>query len=129
MTEIVVNSPDGLILKFALREQEILIAGAPVKMRELDTQLSFSRKPVSLADMGGGSPERVFIFDHVELDAMGFDCFARNLGRDHAWLEGRYTLMPIAHARACVMVTSPNRPVLFVDTQGNNYARYAARLG
>lgn len=129
MAEIVTDSPDWLILKFALREHEFLIDDATVKMRELDAQLSFSRKPVSLADMGGGSPERVFIFDHVELDPMGFDSFARNLSRDHDWLSGRYALMPIAHARACVMVTSQDRPILFVDTQGSSYARYVARLG
>lgn len=129
MTEIVASSPDCLILKFALREHEFLIDDVLVKMRELDAQLPFSRKPVSLADMGGGSPERVFIFDQVDLDAMGFDSFARNLSRDHDWLASRYELMPIAHARACVMVTSPGRPVLFVDTQGSSYARYVARLG
>ena len=129
MTEILAKTADSLILRFALRKHEFLLHGERVTMHELDTQPAFSRKPASLADMGGGALERVFIFDRVEMDTTGFDAFARNLSRDQEWLVGRSACLPIQGARACVMVTSPNRPILFVDTQGSGYARYVARLG
>lgn len=89
MTEILAKTADSLILRFALRKHEFLLHGERVTMQELDTELAFSRKPASLADMGGGALERVFIFDQVEMDASGFDALARTLSRDQHWLVGR----------------------------------------
>ena len=129
VSEILAYCSDCLILKFAVAEHTFQIGGLAVPMRELGARLPFARKPVTLADLGGGAPERVFIMGRVELDGPAFDQFAGNLTHGRDWLEKRCYALPLADARACTMVTAPERPILFVDTQGSNYARYVARLG
>lgn len=129
MSEILAYCSDCLILKFPLVDRLFSIGGVEVPMRELGVRLPFARKPVTLADLGGGAPERVFIMGRVELDGPAFDLFAGNLTHGRDWLEKRCYALPLADARACTMVTAPERPILFVDTQGSNYARYVARLG
>ena len=129
VAEILAYSSDCLILKFSLVERLLSVGGAEVPMRELGVRLPFARKPVTLADLGGGAPERVFIMGRVELDGPAFDQFAGSLTLGRDWLEKRCHALPLADARACTMVTAPGRPILFVDTQGSNYARYVARLG
>ncbi|MDP2367672.1 hypothetical protein [Rhodoferax sp.] len=129
MSEILAYCSDCLILRFSLVERSFRIGGVEISMRELSARLPFARKPVTLADLGGGAPERVFIMGRVELDGPAFDQFAGNLTLGCDWLEKRCYALPLADARACTMVTAPGRPILMVDTQGSNYARYVARLG
>jgi hypothetical protein len=82
-----------------------------------------------LSELGGGELEVVYVFKRIDMDPLGFDAFARNLCRDTDWLEGLFLVIPVANARACVMVVATGRPILFIDTQGYSYARYVARLG
>lgn len=129
MSEILSYCSDCLILRVALVEHTFQIGGCALPMRELGVRLPFARKPVTLADLGGGACERVFIMSRVELDGQAFDQFAGNLTLGHDWLEMRCYALPLPDARACTMVTAAGRPILFVDTQGSSYARYVARLG
>ncbi len=129
MTYDVTVSEDKITLDLALESVTVVSGGVSYPLKKLSMPLSFARKAANLSELGGGLPEWVYVFARVDLDPMGFDAFARNLCRDADWLEGMFFALPIADARACVMVVSPGRPVLFVDTQGSSYARYVARLG
>lgn len=129
MTYDVTVSEDQITLGVALESVTVVSGGVSYPLKKLPMPLSFARKAANLSELGGGSPEWVYVFARVDLDPMGFDAFARNLCRDTDWLEGMCLALPIADARACVMVVARGRPVLFVDTQGSSYARYVARLG
>jgi hypothetical protein len=129
MGEDFVILSDMLLIRVGFKPQTMQIEGKPVRMSELGHTLPFARKPVNLGDFACGTPQRVFVHQHHPLTQREFDEFAGNLTRSRTWLANTARAMPIAHARACVMVTAPQRPILFIDTEGSDYARYVARLG
>lgn len=129
MTYQISVSDDAIHLHLALEKVTFLAGGQPVTLLKLPMPLCFSRKAANLSELGGGSPEMVYVLKRIDMAPLGYDHFARNLCADHAWLDGQCMALPIANARACVMVVSEGRPSLFVDTQGSSYARYVARLG
>ena len=120
---------DAITLRLELKTVILMVKGQAVGLQKLPYPLAFARKPGNLAEVAGGELCDVYVFRRIEMAPLGFDAFARNLLRDTDWLEGLCMAMPLARARACVMVHAQGRPVLFVDTQGSAYARYVARLG
>jgi hypothetical protein len=129
MTYRIIVSDDAIHLHLALEKVTLLSGGQPVTLHKLPMPLCFSRKAANLSELGGGAPEMVYVLKRIDMDPLGYDHFARKLCADHDWLEGQCMALPIANARACVMVVAEGRPILFVDTQGYSYARYVARLG
>lgn len=129
MTYFVQASQDAITMRLALEQVTFKLKGQDVVMQKLPMSLPFSRKAINLRDMSGGEMSTVYVFKRIDMDPLGFDDFARNLCRDTEWLKGQCHALPIADARACVMVVAIGRPILFVDTQGSDYARYVARLG
>lgn len=129
MTYDVCVTADEISLRIPLERVSVFVGGVSRPLQKLPMRLGFARKAANLSELAGGQPEAVYVFARVDMAAIGFDSFARNLCRDTDWLEGLCLALPIADARACVMVVAPGRPILFVDTQGTSYARYVARLG
>jgi hypothetical protein len=129
MTYQISVSNDAIHLHLALEKVTFLAGGQPVTLLKLPMPLCFSRKAANLSELGGGEPAMVYVLKRIDMAPLGYDHFARNLSADHDWLEGQCMALPIANARACLVVVSEGRPVLFVDTQGYSYARYVARLG
>jgi hypothetical protein len=119
---------ESITISMALEKCTFTHKGKPLHVYKLPVSLGFARKPADLKELAGGWPEPVYVFARIEMDPLGFDAFAANLSRDTDWLEGMALALPV-EGRACVMVVSTGRPVLFVDTQGYTYARYVARLG
>ena len=122
-------SPEGLSLEVRFEMIELLVDGRLVQLLKLPMALPFSRKAADLSQLGGGEAAEVYVFDRIGMDPEVFDAFAQTLCRGTTWLVGRSLSLPIPSARACIMVVSQGRPVLFIDTQGYDYARYVARLG
>jgi len=120
---------DTLTLRLRFTPITLIIDGLPVAMHELGASLPFARKPVDLSDFACGTPQRVFVHMHRQLTAQEFDRFAGRFMATTDWLKDTAQPVPVPGARACVMVSAPGRPILFVDTQGYSYARYVARLG
>ena len=120
---------DAITLRLQLEQTIFKIEGQDVVMQKLPTLLAFSRKACSLREVSGGELCSVYVFKRIDMDPLGFDDFARNLCRDADWLKSQYCAIPVANARACIMVVATGRPILFVDTEGSSYARYIARLG
>jgi hypothetical protein len=119
----------AITLQVPLTRVTVSINGQAVEMNELAITLPFARKPMNLADFNCGTPQRVLVHAHKELTAEEFDAFARNLLKTTHWIQSSVWGGNIAGAHTCIMVSAPNRPILFVDTQGYDYARYVARLG
>jgi hypothetical protein len=130
------DAPDAFLMRAHVLRLEVRLSpvmlslsGQPTPVLELDTRLSFARKPANLSELGGGTPQTVYVFKRIEMHPLGFDAFARNLLREAEWLKGLSMALPWPDARACVMVVSAGRPLLFIDTQGYSYARCVAKLG
>jgi hypothetical protein len=119
---------ETLTICLPFKTVSLMIDGQAVLMSELGIKLPFAHKPVDLCDFGCGTPQRVFVHMRRQLTQAEFDRFANRLTADTSWLIGTAVSIPIIGAHACVMVTAPQRPILFVDTQGYSYARYVARL-
>ena len=128
MAEIISIAAGSLWLRLDFKPVTFTIEGQAVTMHELGTTLPFARKPANLADFAYGAPQRVFVHAQRQLTQSQFDSFADRLSAPVDWLAGSAMAVPLASAHACVMVSAPKRPVLFVDTQGATYARYVARL-
>lgn len=120
---------DSISIDLTLEQVTIMVDGKPSTFQKLPMPLPFSRKPCDLREVSGGELCEVYIFKRIEMDALGFDYFASHLLRDADWLKDAWRALPVANARACVMVVAQNRPILFVDTEGSSYARYVGRLG
>ena len=129
MTYLVDVCNDAISLRLSLTSEQFTGPAGPVTVLKLPIPLSFACKARNLSELGGGELEVVYVFKRIDMDPLGFDAFARNLCRDTDWLEGLFLVIPVANARACVMVVATGRPILFIDTQGYSYARYVARLG
>lgn len=129
MTYQINVSPDSISLFLSLQKVEVMHRGAVVELLKLPMPLAFACKPVQLSDLGAGSLASVYVFKRIDIDPLGYDAFARNLCRFTDWLAGLCLALPFDDARACVMLVATGRPILFIDTQGFDYARYVARLG
>lgn len=101
------------------------------QVEELGTLLPMARKPAQLDAIGGNERYRIYITETVELTAEDFDEFADGLLLPRAWLAGKGGIGTDGAniGQLCVEVTAPGRPRLYVNPEGSNYARYAARLG
>lgn len=128
MAEIISTDAGSLWLRLDFKPVTFMINGQAVTMYELGTTLPFARKPANLADFACGAPQRVFVHARRALTQVQFDSFSNRLCAATDWLAGTAIPVPVHSAHACVMVSAPERPVLFVDTQGYGYARYVARL-
>lgn len=129
MTYLVDVCNDAISLRLSLISEQFTGPAGPVTVLKLPIPLSFACKARDLSELGGGVLQKVYVFTRIDMDQLGFDAFAKNLCRDTDWLEGLFLAIPVANARACVMVVATGRPILFIDTQGYSYARYVARLG
>jgi len=138
MTEV----PAMLSLAMPMTSPELERAGKRVHLVRLAQHLVFARKPTKLVDVAETGPhnrayahEDICAFGMVVLDVAEFDEFAQTLCAEREWLgrlweEGwRQALAHRANevsGRLCLLVTAQDRPILVVDTQGANYARYVA---
>ena len=129
MSYQVTANDDAIFLRLALEKVSVMHRGRVVDLLKLPMPLAFACKAANLADLGGGSLACVYVFKRIDMDPLGFDAFTRHLCRDAQWLEGLSVALPFSDSRACIMIVSTGRPVLFIDTQGFGYARYVARLG
>jgi len=129
MTYLVDVCNEAISLRLSLTSEQFTGPGGPVTVLKLPIPLSFACKARNFSGLGGGELQTVYVFKRIDMDPLGFDAFVRNFCRDTDWLEGLSLALPVANARACVMVVATGRPILFIDTQGYSYARYVARLG
>lgn len=129
MTYQISVTREALSLTLALEPISVMHRGAAVELLKLPMPLPFACKARNLSELGGGSLNSVYVFKRIDIDALGYDSFARNLCQPHDWLDGLCLALPFTNARACVMLVATGRPILFIDTQGFSYARYVARLG
>ena len=105
-----------------------LVFGATVHhVEELGTRLPFARKPVTLSEVGGCGLLKVYVTETRFLTPDEFDAFSRNLLAPRDWLRGKGGW--VSDGYLCVEVAAPGRPYLYINPEGSNYARYAARLG
>ncbi len=128
MSQFTSVTDDAITIRLKLEPVTFKLNGEDVLMHKLPHPFAFSRKAANLREVSGGELSNVYVFKRIDMDPMGFDDFARNLCRDTDWLKGLCYAIPL-DARACVMVVATERPILFIDTEGSNYARYVARLG
>lgn len=129
MTYLVDVCNEAISLRLSLTSEQFTGPAGPVTVLKLPIPLSFACKARDLSELGGGRLQSVYVFKRIDMDPLGLDAFAKNLCRVTDWLEGQCLALPVANARACVMVVATGRPILFIDTQGYSYARYVARLG
>ena len=101
--------------------------GERIRVEELGRRLPIARKPASLREMCLCGEETIFVTETIEMTTAEFDAFAADFTRPQPWLAGKGGR--IAGGSLCVEVCAPNRPHLFIDPDGNGYARYVARLG
>lgn len=110
------------------RTPRTLTFGAAVlEVEELSVRLPFSRKPVTLNEVGGYGPIRIYVTETHALTPDEFDAFSRNLLVSRDWLRGKGG--SVADGYLCVEITAPGRPYLYVNPEGSDYARYVSRLG
>lgn len=106
--------------------QKLAITGAPVY--ELDVQLAFARKAPNLDEACYGTVQRVFFQDHFEMTTYDFDQFEK-IGFPLTEAMTVSFTVPFDDSKACMMITAPHRPTLFIASEGYRYGRYVARLG
>ncbi len=94
--------------------------------RDTGVSLVFSRKPANLDEVTGRGDKAdcVYVMKQVILSAGHFDAFTCQLLARCDWLRGLGGYH--ADGRLCVEVTAPERPLLYVDPQGYDYARAVA---
>ena len=105
----------------------LMINGQAVIVEELGVRLPFARKPVNLDEVGGHGQTKVIVTETRVMTPAEFDVFARSLMASRDWLAGKGGGLEGGYL--CVEVTAPDRPYLYVNPEGSDYARYVARLG
>ncbi len=105
----------------------LTINGQAVTVEELGVRLPFARKPVDLDEVGGHGQIKVFVTETRMMTPAEFDVFARSLMASRDWLAGKGGGAEGGYL--CVEVTAPDRPYLYINPEGSDYARYVARLG
>jgi hypothetical protein len=98
-----------------------------INVEELSIRLPFARKPESLREMCASGHERVYVAETVEMTTAEYDAFAATFYEPRSWLKGKGGCVDNGHV--CIEVHAPDRPYLYVDPSGGEYARYVARLG
>jgi hypothetical protein len=96
-------------------------------VEELSIRLPFTRKPADLSELIDQDEHKVYITETKELTTAEFDAFARSLLVSRDWLrcKGGGT----GDGYLCIEVIAPDRPRIYVNPEGSDYARYVARLG
>lgn len=94
----------------------------------IEANIRFVRKPCDLDEAfaslnAGDRVTRIQIQARKSLTEAEYDAFADRLLADQEWLAGFGGSLD-AKTRRVVEVTAPNRPTLYIDPQGGNYARY-----
>lgn len=105
----------------------VAINGQTVVAEILSVPMAFARKPANLEEIAGSEHHRVFVTETREMSIAEFDAFASNLLASRDWLAGKGGYHD--DGRLCIEIKAPDRPVLYVDPSGSDYARYVARLG
>jgi hypothetical protein len=106
----------------------ITIDGTDIQVEQLGTPLAFTRKPRDLGELSGSDGTQVvYVTETREMSPAEFDAFGRDLLRSRPWLAGKGGYY--GKGRLCIEVCAPDRPRLYVDPSGGDYARYVARLG
>ncbi|WKB54368.1 hypothetical protein [Eleftheria terrae] len=116
-----------LTIRISRTPRTVFMCGREVAVHELGIRLPFTRKPQTLEDVGGGEPQRIFVTSTRHLTAEEYDEFTGDLMRRREWVTREGGL--IWNAWVCVELVAPDRPVLYVNFEGADYARYVARLG
>lgn len=101
--------------------------GQRIRVEELDRKLPFASKPASLHEMCLSGEEKIFVTDTIEMTMAEFDAFSADFSAPQPWLAGKGG--NVANGCLCVEVCAPDRPYLYIDPAGGDYARYVARLG
>jgi hypothetical protein len=103
--------------------------GTIQQIEELGVRLPMARKPFDLSEVTcyTGRPQKIYITETVQMSAQEFDAFSSRLLVSRNWLKGKGGAT--ADAVFCVEVTAPDRPFLYVNPEGSDYARYVGRLG
>jgi hypothetical protein len=103
--------------------------GTTQQVEELGVRLPMARKPADLSELSvyTGRPQKIYITETVLLSAQEFDVFSNRLLVSRDWLKGKGGAT--ADAVFCVEVTAPDRPFLYVNPEGSDYARYVGQLG
>ena len=101
--------------------------GQNLRVEELGRRLPFARKPASLSEMCASGEERIFITETIAMTAAEFDAFSADFTASQPWLAGKGGT--VGGVCMCVEVCAPDRPFLYIDPAGGDYARYVARLG
>jgi hypothetical protein len=103
--------------------------GTTQQVEELGVRLPMARKPADLSELNcyAGRPQKIYITETVQMSAQEFDAFSSRLLASRDWLKGKGG--SIADAVLCLEVTAPERPCLYVNPEGSDYARYVGRLG
>lgn len=101
--------------------------GTIIRVKELSIRLPFTRKPIDLAEFENQQYAKVYITETRQLSPTEFDEFASSLQASRDWLRGKGGRMDDG-GFLCVEVIAPERPYLYINPEGHDYARYAACL-
>ncbi len=125
------------------REKIEIYWDVPMLVDMLGIQLPFARKPYNFAECSGAYCG-VMVTHTKTMLLSEYVSFVRNLNKPYAWLNGRGGIFQRAldpsdtawvpqpktrDYRLCVEVVCPGMPMLYIDPQGSDCARYLARLG
>jgi hypothetical protein len=116
-----------MILTIERTPRTLTFGTAVLHVEELGLRLPFTRKPVSLDDIGGTERMKVYVTETTLLTPEEFDAFADSLLSSCDWLRGKGGT--VRGGYLCVEVAAMGRPYLYVNPEGSSYARYIARLG
>ena len=106
--------------------QKLALGG--VSVYELDIPLAFARKAPHFDEACFGTVQRVFFQDRFEMTTYDFDQFEKSGFPLTAAMTVNFAI-PFDDSKACMMITAPYRPILFIAAEGYKYGRYVARLG
>lgn len=96
---------------------------------------NFVRKPDGIGDLikarGMGRPEPIIVIATVNLEPADFEHFANNLLEDYNFIEehtGKCGVDREGNAHCILIGTSDRQEKIAVESEGYNYARYAALI-
>ncbi|MDT8998332.1 hypothetical protein RQP53_03470 [Paucibacter sp. APW11] len=93
---------------------------------ETSQTLNFVRKPTSLDVVRAeqGERMRVLVIETRAVSANEYEEIASNLFASRPWLAGKGGIE--YGAARCVAVQAPERPTMYINPEGSDYARYVA---
>ncbi len=102
----------------------VVIGDNIIQAEKLLKRLPFARKPADLSQVRGQEYVEVYVTEIKELTTAAFDDFASGLLVSRDWLRGKGGGRLGSYL--CIEVTAPDRPTLYVNPEGSDYARYVA---